>query len=95
MFEHILRCGSDEPQSIERIVAQFAKGKSVEEIAEFLKNEFAGKSGIGHGRGYIYNDDSEHHLSAWFGCDGISFAVGDTAFPVGSRAHIGDRKSVV
>ena len=49
MVNHVLRGGSAEPRSLERIVAQFQKGKSVAENAEFLRKEFGED-----GRGYKY-----------------------------------------
>ena len=83
MIDHILRCGSDEPHSLERIVAQFQKNKSAENNAEFLKKEF----GTG-GKGYVYHSESELRLSAWFDESGITVAVGETAFPEGRKGHI-------
>ncbi len=83
MIDNILRCGSNEPYSLERIVRQFQKNKSVEKNAEFLKKEFGED-----GRGYIINEYSEFNVSAWFNENGITVAVGETAFPSGSKAHI-------
>ena len=83
MIDHILRCGSNEPGSLERIVRQFQKNKSVEENAEFLKNEFGED-----GRGYIYNNNGEYNVSAWFDESGVYAAVSETAFPNGRRSHI-------
>ncbi len=83
MIDNILRCGSNEPYSLERIVSQFQKNKSAEENAEFLKKEFGED-----GRGYIINEYSEFNVSAWFNEKGITVAVGETAFPSGSKAHI-------
>ena len=45
MINHVLRGGSAEPRSLERIVAQFQKGKSISENAEFLRKEF-GEDGM-------------------------------------------------
>lgn len=83
MIDHILRCGSNEPNSLERIVRQFQKQKSTEENAEFLKKEFGED-----GRGYFIQDTSEFKVSVWFDEGGIYTAVSDTAFPTGSRSHI-------
>ncbi len=83
MIDHILRCGCNEPGSLERIVRQFQKNKSVGENAEFLKNEF----GV-DGRGYIYNNNGEYKVSAWFDESGVYDAVSETAFPNGRRSHI-------
>ena len=74
MIDYVLKCGSNEPHSLERIVAQFQKNKSTAENAEFLSNEF----GIG-GRGYIYADSDNNekiYLSAWFNNDGIKLSIG-------------------
>lgn len=84
MADHILRCGSIEPNSLERIVRQFQKQRTTAENAEFLKNEFGED-----GRGYFINDYSEFKVSAWFDKSGIYTAVSDTAFPTGRRSHIG------
>ena len=78
MADHILRCGSIEPNSLERIVHQFQKQRTTAENAEFLKNEFGED-----GRGYFINDYSEFKVSAWFDESGIYTAVSDTAFPTG------------
>lgn len=83
MIDNILRCGSNEPYSLERIVRQFQKNKSAEENAEFLKKEFGED-----GRGYIINEYSEFNVSAWFNEKGVTVAVGETAFPSGSKSHI-------
>ncbi|MGN1105724.1 MAG: YodL domain-containing protein, partial [Huintestinicola sp.] len=84
MIDHILRCGSNEPDSLDRIVRQFQKNKSTEENAEFLKKEFGED-----GRGYIIDEYSQFRVSAWFDESGIYVAVSDTAFPTGKRSHIG------
>ena len=86
MLDCILRAGGNETKSIERIVAQFQKGKSPAENAEFLRREF----GSG-GRGYKYSPPdytSASLLAAWFDRDGITAAISSTAFPEGKRAHL-------
>ena len=76
----ILRNGGNDEHSLERIAAHFMKDKTNAENAEFLAKEF----GIG-GRGYIIGDDT---VAAWFGKEGITFAEGDTAFPVGFNSFV-------
>lgn len=86
MVNHVLRGGSDEPRSLERIVAQFQKGKSVEENAEFLRKEF-GESG----RGYKYSSpdfSSSALVASWADNTGITVAISNTAFPEGKKAHL-------
>ena len=75
MIYYVLRCGSPERGSLSRIVAQFQKGKSDEENADFLRKEFGND-----GRGYIYNTadiDKDVHISSWFDDAGIKITLGD------------------
>ena len=75
MIYYVLRCGSPERGSLSRIVAQFQKGKSDEENAEFLRKEFGND-----GRGYIYNTpdfSKTAHICSWFGDFGIKITLGD------------------
>ncbi len=86
MMDYVLRAGSNERRSLERIVAQFQKNKSVAENAEFLRKEF----GTG-GRGYKYSPPdytSASLVAAWFDQDGITAAISSTAFPEGKNTHI-------
>lgn len=85
MINHVLRGGSNEPRSLERIVAQFQKGKSVAENAEFLRKEFGED-----GRGYKYTAPdfgSSALVSSWTDNTGITVAISNTAFPEGKNAH--------
>lgn len=85
MINHVLRGGSAEPRSLERIVAQFQKGKSVAENAEFLRKEFGED-----GRGYKYappDFSSSALVSSWTDNTGITVAISNTAFPEGKNAH--------
>lgn len=79
-FDDILRGGSLDDHSLENIVSYFMNGKSDAENAEFLAKEF----GIG-GRGYV---NGENKTAAWFGKEGITFAAGDTAFPIGVNSFV-------
>ena len=86
MIDYILKCGSNEPKSLERIVAQFQKEKSTAENAEFLRKEF----GEG-GRGYKFTSHDFTHsalLAAWFDTSGITAAISNTAFPEGEKIHL-------
>lgn len=86
MINHVLRGGSAEPRSLERIVAQFQKGKSVAENAEFLRKEF-GEDGRGYK--YAFPDFSSAALvSSWTDNTGITVAISNTAFPEGKNAHL-------
>ena len=86
MIDYALRCGSNEPKTMERITAQYQKGKSEIENAEFLRNEF----GV-DGRGYLYTNPDTNKIqtmSAWFDKDGITLGAGNTAFNTNSNTHI-------
>ncbi|RGH69175.1 hypothetical protein DW793_10210 [Ruminococcus sp. AM31-15AC] len=86
MINHVLRGGSAEPRSLERIVAQFQKGKSVAEKAEFLCKEFGG-----NGRGYKYappDFSSSALVASWTDNTGITVAISNTAFSEGKNAHL-------
>lgn len=77
MIDYMLRAGSNEPHSLERIVAQFEKNKGIESNAEFLRKEF-GRDG----RGFQYESPDgikTSLLSAWYDKDGIELATGKTA----------------
>lgn len=58
MIDYILKCGSNEPKSLERIVAQFQKEKSTVENAEFLRKEFGED-----GRGYDFVSQDKTHTT--------------------------------
>ena len=75
VIDDVLRNGGIEFGSPINIIAYYQKGKSVEENAEFLKNEF----GIG-GRGHIVDGI---HYSSWFSEKGISVCHGDTVTVTG------------
>lgn len=78
MIDYVLRAGSNEPHSLERIVAQFEKNKGVESNAEFLRKEFGTD-----GRGFLYESPDgldKARFSAWYDKDGITIGMGETAF---------------
>jgi len=86
MIDYILKCGSNEPKSLERIVAQFQKEKTTAENAEFLRKEFGED-----GRGYSFVSQDYTHsalLAAWFDNSGITAAISNTAFPQGEKIHL-------
>ncbi len=75
MLDYVLRCGSPDRGSLSRIVAQYQKGKSDEENADFLRKEFGED-----GRGYIYNTpdfSKTAHICSWFAGNGLKVALGD------------------
>ena len=86
MLDYILKCGSNEPHSLERIVAQFQKEKTNAENAEFLRKEFGD-----NGRGYNFVSQDRTHsvmLAAWFDSSGITATISNTAFPQGEKIHL-------
>lgn len=90
MINYILKCGGNDRYTLERIVAQFQKGKSDAENAEFLRKEFCSRYDE-DGRGYKFVAEdftSSALLAAWFNKDGITAAISNTAFPNGEKAHL-------
>lgn len=86
MIDYALKCGSNEPKSLERIVAQFQKGKTTAENAEFLRREF----GTG-GRGYRYYSAAHDHsalVAGWFDKDGMTLGAGNFANNPNSNVHL-------
>ena len=75
MIDSVLRCGSTERGTLERIVAWYQKDRSIEETVEFLKKEFDTD-----GRGYIYSPPDfsvAYRYCAWFDESGITVAAGE------------------
>lgn len=76
--DDFLRCGGYDSQSTERIIAEYSKGKSNGENADFLKKEFGGFAGndsIGSGitdNGVMYSLKADD--------EGIRINSGDTAY---------------
>lgn len=86
MIDYVLKCGSNEPRTLERIAVQFQKGKSSAENADFLRSEF----GV-DGRGYKYASADNMRaslISAWFDKEGITIGAGNTAFNSNSNVHL-------
>ena len=86
MENYVLRCGSPERGTLSRIVAQFQKGKTAAENAEFLRKEFGFD-----GRGYVYNtpDFSEtKNICSWFDDKGIIISAGENVANPYSSAKI-------
>ncbi len=77
-IDHVLRLAGNRDSGRMNIAAEFSKGKSTEEIAEYLKSTFRGGNGIitDHGR-----------YSAWYAEDGIHIANGSSSRYL-SSAHI-------
>ena len=69
-IDHILRMEGNADYARMKIATEFSKGKSVEEIAAFLKNAFHGGNGVVTENG---------RYSAWYADDGIRIANGDAA----------------
>jgi N12 class adenine-specific DNA methylase/adenine-specific DNA methylase len=68
--DHILRMEGNADHARMMIATEFSKGKSTEEMAEFLKNTFHGGNGI-------VTDNGRY--SVWYAEDGIHIATGDAA----------------
>ncbi len=69
-IDHILRMEGNADYARMKIATEFSKGKSVEEIAEFLQSSFHGGNGVVTENG---------RYSAWYADDGIHIANGDAA----------------
>ena len=69
-IDHILRMEGNADYARMKIVTEFSKGKSVEEIAAFLQSSFHGGNGVVTENG---------RYSAWYAEDGIHIANGDAA----------------
>ncbi|MSC86271.1 DEAD/DEAH box helicase [Eubacterium sp. am_0171] len=68
--DHILRMEGNADHARMMIATEFSKGKSSEEMAEFLKNTFHGGNGI-------VTDNGRY--SVWYAEDGIHIATGDAS----------------
>ena len=68
--DHILRMEGNADHARMVIATEFSKGKSTEEIADFLKNTFHGGNGI-------VTDNGRY--SVWYAEDGIHIATGDAS----------------
>ena len=72
VVDNVLRLGGVTHNSVEHIIAFYAKEKTTSENAEFLKKEFGT-----NGRGVFENDK---RYAAWFDENGITICEGNTAF---------------
>lgn len=90
MINYILKCGGNDQKTLERIVAQFQKGKSDAENAVFLRKEFCSNyDEDGRGYSYVSGDFTNSALlAAWFDESGITAAISNTAFPDGKKIHL-------
>ena len=68
--DHILRMEGNADHARMVIATEFSKGKSTEEMADFLKNTFHGGNGI-------VTDNGRY--SVWYAEDGIHIATGDAS----------------
>ena len=77
MFDCVLRCGSNEPHSLERVINQYQLNKGGERNAEFLRNEFGTNArGIDFGQS---TGAADRRITAWYDENGITIGLGDTA----------------
>ena len=77
MFDCVLRCGSNEPRSLERIISQYQLNKGAESNAEYLRNEFGTDArGIDFGQSI---GAADRRITAWYDENGITIGLGDTA----------------
>lgn len=77
MFDCVLRCGSNEPHSLERIISQYQLNKGAESNAEYLRNEFGTDArGIDFGQS---TGAADRRITAWYDENGITIGLGDTA----------------
>lgn len=77
MFDCVLRCGSNEPRSLERIINQYQLNKGGERNAEFLRNEFGTNArGIDFGQS---TGAADRRITAWYDENGITIGLGGTA----------------
>ncbi|MCR5540465.1 MAG: hypothetical protein K6F71_06570, partial [Ruminococcus sp.] len=78
MVNYILRCGSATKGTLERIIAQYQKGKSDAENGEFLSREFNSSfRSEGNGRGYVYSESEL--ISAWWDRERLWVGAGESA----------------
>ena len=70
-LETILRSGGGRNNSRKRIYAKYQQGKTPEEIAEFLKNEYETT-----GKGFYFGDNT---VSLWFDENGMHIGYGTSA----------------
>ena len=86
MFDCILRCGSSEPHSLERIINQYQLNKGAESNTEFLRNEFGTNArGIDFGQA---TGAADRRITAWYDENGITVGLGETALNSHARRTI-------
>lgn len=77
MIDDFLRTGSKKNNSLERIVAEFQKNKSVLERADFLRREFGTN---GNGLNYVSPDGLQQaKIAVTHNNNGITIGIGDSA----------------
>lgn len=78
MVNYVLRCGSATKGTLERIIAQYQKGKSDAENGEFLSREFNSSfRSEGNGRGYVYSESEL--ISSWWDRERLWVGAGESA----------------
>lgn len=86
MIDYAIKSGSNEPNSLLRICAQFQKEKSSIENTDFLKKEFGTD-----GRGFKYVNSENTYtalVSAWYDKEGMTLGAGITAHNPNSNVHL-------
>lgn len=77
MIDCVLRCGGNEPHSLERIVSQYQKNKGADSNTEFLRNEYGRDC---FGIEYTAPDGQKRgRLAVTFDSNGIKIGIGDKA----------------
>lgn len=77
MIDCVLRCGGNEPHSLERIVSQYQKNKGADSNTEFLRNEYGRDC---FGIEYTAPDGQKRgRLAVTFDNGGIKIGIGDKA----------------
>ncbi|MBP3855216.1 MAG: DEAD/DEAH box helicase family protein [Ruminiclostridium sp.] len=82
MIDYMLRSGSNEPDSVIRIIGQFQKHSDIAENADFLRREFIGRHYYHNCRGYEFESAdglSAGKVSAVFEENGITLGIGSRA----------------
>ncbi|MCR5021323.1 LPD25 domain-containing protein, partial [Ruminococcus sp.] len=78
MVNYVLRCGSATKGTLERIIAQYQKGKSDAENGEFLSREFNSSfRSEDNGRGYVYSESEL--ISSWWDRERLWVGAGESA----------------
>lgn len=86
MIDYMLRSGSNEPDSVIRIVGQFQKHSDIAENADFLRREFIGRHYYHNCRGYEF--ESADGLTG----GKVSAVFEKTGITLGTKSAAGEYK---